>query len=251
MIRMVFVMLNKSTNSFSSLLNYFVIQESLGLLFLMFSYTYFQLLILIVKVGIAPFHFWLLRVLNGVYGFNLVWFLTFQKLPFFVLFLQLVFGLFSVVLFFGIFICLFQMLLVKGYKFLLVLSSTESFNWVLLGLSLSFLNSLFVFFYYFFLMLLVIPKFEYFGVSNYMGWESVLVFINVPFRVSFFVKIFTLGELLKDYSFWFLFILFIMTFSTLSVSYWLVNLSSKFSEVFKYNKTFFMFILPLRVLLVI
>ena len=65
-------MLNKQTNRFRSLFNYFVMQESLGLLFLMFSFGYLQLLIVIFKIGIAPFHFWIFSVTNGVFGFNLI-----------------------------------------------------------------------------------------------------------------------------------------------------------------------------------
>lgn len=65
-------MLNKGLKSYSGLFNYFVIQESLGLLFLMFSFGLFQLLILMLKIGMAPFHFWVFRVTNSVFGFNLI-----------------------------------------------------------------------------------------------------------------------------------------------------------------------------------
>lgn len=50
-------MLNKKVQSYRSLFNYFVMQESLGLIFLMFSFGYMQLIILMFKIGIAPFHF--------------------------------------------------------------------------------------------------------------------------------------------------------------------------------------------------
>nr|BAV82680.1 NADH dehydrogenase subunit 2 [Cylicostephanus goldi] len=248
---LVFVMLNKQTNSFSSLFNYFVMQESLGLLFLMFSFGYLQLLIVMFKIGMAPFHFWIFSVTNGVFGFNLMWFLTFQKLPFLLIFLQMMVAKLVFFLMVGLFFCLFQMLLVKTYKNLLILSSTESFNWITLGFVMSFFNVLFIFLYYFLLMLMVIPKFEMINVSNLIGWETMLVFMNLPFSVNFFVKIFSLSEILKVQGVGILLLLFMMFFSALSLSFWMVNLSTKYYKMIKYNKSIFMFIVPLTLVILL
>nr|QZH43806.1 NADH dehydrogenase subunit 2 [Cylicostephanus minutus] len=248
---LVFVMLNKQTNSFSSLFNYFVMQESLGLLFLMFSFGYLQLLIVMFKIGMAPFHFWIFSVTNGVFGFNLMWFLTFQKLPFLLIFLQMMVAKLIFFLMLGLFFCLFQMLLVKTYKNLLILSSTESFNWITLGFAMSFFNVLSLFVYYFWLMLMIIPKFEMINVSNMVGWETMLVFMNLPFSVNFFVKIFSLSEILKVQGAGILLLLFMMFFSALSLSFWMVNLSTKYYKMIKYNKSIFMFIIPLTLIVLL
>nr|QZH43782.1 NADH dehydrogenase subunit 2 [Cylicostephanus minutus] len=248
---LVFVMLNKQTNSFSSLFNYFVMQESLGLLFLMFSFGYLQLLIVMFKIGMAPFHFWIFSVTNGVFGFNLMWFLTFQKLPFLLIFLQMMVAKLIFFLMLGLFFCLFQMLLVKTYKNLLILSSTESFNWITLGFVMSFFNVLFLFLYYFLLMLMIIPKFEMINVSNMVGWETMLVFMNLPFSVNFFVKIFSLSEILKVQGVGILLLLFMMFFSALSLSFWMVNLSTKYYKMIKYNKSIFMFMIPLTLIVLL
>nr|YP_009672781.1 NADH dehydrogenase subunit 2 [Cylicocyclus auriculatus]QDE52620.1 NADH dehydrogenase subunit 2 [Cylicocyclus auriculatus] len=248
---LVFVMLNKQTNSFSSLFNYFVMQESLGLLFLMFSFGYLQLLIVMFKIGMAPFHFWIFSVTNGVFGFNLMWFLTFQKLPFLLIFLQMMVAKLIFFLMIGLFFCLFQMLLTKTYKNLLILSSTESFNWITLGFVMSFFNVLFIFLYYFLLMLMVIPKFEMMNVSNLIGCETMLVFMNLPFSVNFFVKIFSLSEILKVQGVGILLLLFMMFFSALSLSFWMVNLSTKYYKMIKYNKSIFMFIVPLTLMILL
>nr|YP_010519772.1 NADH dehydrogenase subunit 2 [Macroponema beveridgei]UXP34549.1 NADH dehydrogenase subunit 2 [Macroponema beveridgei] len=248
---LVFVALNKKVDSYSSLFNYFVMQESLGLLFLMFSFSYFQLLIVMFKIGMAPFHFWIFSVTNGVLGFNLMWFLTFQKLPFLLIFLQMMVNKLIFLLMIGLFFCLFQMLLMKTYKNLLILSSTESFNWITLGFLMSFLNILFVFVYYFVLMMMVIPKFEIFSMSSFVNWETMLIFMNLPFSVNFFVKIFSLSEILKVQSLGFLFLLFLMFFSSLSLGFWMVNLSTKFYKVFKYNKSLFMFFVPMTLMILI
>nr|UXK95534.1 NADH dehydrogenase subunit 2 [Macropostrongyloides mawsonae] len=251
MMTLVFVSLNKSVNSYSSLFNYFVMQESLGLFFLMFSYSYVQILIVMFKIGMAPFHFWIFSVTNSVVGFNLMWFLTFQKLPFLLIFLQMMVGKLIFLLMLGLFFCLFQMLLMKTYKNLLILSSTESFNWVTLGFMMSFINVLFIFFYYCVLMVMIIPKFELFNVNNFIGWETMLVFMNLPFSVNFFVKIFSLSEIFKVQSIGFLFLLFLMFFSALSLGFWMVNLSTKFYNIMKYSKNMFLFFVPLTMMILI
>lgn len=166
---LLFVSLNKSLSSYTALFNYFVLQERLGLLFLLFVGGYIQLLLLLLKVGVAPFHFWIFRVLNSVYGFNLVWFLTFQKLPFIFVIVQFITGLVLFVFLLGLILCLIQMFLVKNFKNLLILSSTESFNWVILGLVISFFRVLFLFVYYFLLMIFLIPKFDVLLVKGFVG----------------------------------------------------------------------------------
>nr|YP_010981604.1 NADH dehydrogenase subunit 2 [Kalicephalus indicus]UAV84954.1 NADH dehydrogenase subunit 2 [Kalicephalus indicus] len=248
---LLFVMLNKGLNSYSSLFNYFVMQESLGLLFLIMSYNYVQLLILMMKIGVAPLHFWLFSVTNSIFGFNLMWFLTFQKLPFLLIMLQLMHHKVLMLFLLGLLVCLLQMLLMKMYKNLLILSSTESFNWVVLGYLVSFFNVLLIFVYYFVLMLFLIPKFEYLNFYGGLGWETMLVFLNMPFSVSFFVKIFSLSEILKVYSFNILILLFLMFLSVLSISFWMVNLSGKIMELFKYNKFIFMSIVPLMLVILV
>nr|AHI51912.1 NADH dehydrogenase subunit 2 [Uncinaria sanguinis] len=248
---LIFIMLNKKCGSYSSMFNYFIVQESLGLLFLMFSFYYFQLLILMFKIGMAPFHFWVFGVTNGIYGFNLMWFLTFQKLPFLLVYLQLMVSNVLYLLLLGLMFCMFQMLLVKTYKNLLILSSTESFNWITLGFLMSFFNVLVIFFYYFFLMILVIPNFSFLSLKNSIGWETMLIFMNFPFSVNFFIKIFSLSEIFKIYSFSFLLVLLMMFFSVLSISFWMINLSTKYVSVFNYNKGLFLFMMPITLLVLL
>lgn len=49
--------LGKHFVKYVSIVNYFIIQEVLGLLFLVFRGLILQLLILIMKIGVSPFHF--------------------------------------------------------------------------------------------------------------------------------------------------------------------------------------------------
>nr|YP_009162027.1 NADH dehydrogenase subunit 2 [Litoditis aff. marina PmIV]AKS28877.1 NADH dehydrogenase subunit 2 [Litoditis aff. marina PmIV] len=251
MMTILFTLLNKSNKSYSSVFNYFIIQESLGLLFLVFSGSMLQFFIVLMKIGVAPLHFWIFNVTNNIINYSLMWFLTFQKLPFLVILLQMFWLNSFYLLMFGLLICYLQMFIMKSYKNLIIISSTESFNWIILGLFFSVLNSLYLFIYYFVLMAMLISKFTKFS-QNFVNWETSLVFLNIPFSVSFFVKIFSLSEILKFESFFVLLLLFLMFLSVLAFSFWLINLSMKNNTSNQTNNKFMYFmVLPLMVISII
>lgn len=240
LITLLFVSINKSLNSFRTLVNYFVIQEVLGIIFLFFSSSLLQLLLLSLKIGVAPFHFWIFSILLNIYDSNLLWFLTFQKIPFIFVFFQLFFYKFIIFLFLGLLLCYFQIFLLKNYKFIIRISSTERFNWFLLVLFFSFRNSLFLFLYYFFIILLLLFKVRqfFYGFGN---WETVLLFLNIPFSATFFVKIFRLRRLLGRV-FFVVPLLFLIFLSSLSFAFWLVYLSTKFDYFLNIKNNIFLFI---------
>lgn len=62
---------------------------------------------------------------------------------------------------------------------------------------------------------------------RFVNWETIFIFFNIPFSVSFFIKIFSLRELFKLDRIFILFLLFVMFLSILSFSLWLVNISTK------------------------
>nr|YP_009162005.1 NADH dehydrogenase subunit 2 [Litoditis aff. marina PmII]AKS28854.1 NADH dehydrogenase subunit 2 [Litoditis aff. marina PmII] len=251
MMTILFTLLNKSNKSYSSVFNYFIIQESLGLLFLVFSGGMLQFFIVLMKIGVAPLHFWIFNVTNNIINYSLMWFLTFQKLPFLVILLQMFWLNSFYLLMFGLLICYLQMFIMKSHKNLIIISSTESFNWIVLGLFFSVLNSLYLFIYYFILMAMLISKFTKFN-QNFVNWETNLVFLNIPFSVSFFVKIFALSEILKFESFFVLLLLFLMFLSVLAFSFWLINLSMKNNTNNQTNNKFLYFmVLPLMVISII
>nr|AJW75163.1 NADH dehydrogenase subunit 2 [Oscheius chongmingensis] len=251
MMTIMFTLLNKSNKSYSSIFNYFIIQESLGLLFLVFSSGMLQFFIILMKIGVAPLHFWIFNITNNIMNFGLMWFLTFQKLPFLVILLQMFWLNSLYLLLFGLLVCYLQMFVMKNYKNLMIISSTESFNWIILGLFFSFLNSLNLFFYYFILMVILINKFGKFN-SNFINWETSLIFLNIPFSVSFFVKIFSLSEIFKFESVFVLLLLFLMFLSVLSFSFWLINLSTKNNIDDTINNKYLYFsIIPLSLIAII
>nr|QPF22259.1 NADH dehydrogenase subunit 2 [Ophidascaris sp. CYZ-2020] len=247
----VFVCLSKGVGSYSSVLNYFVIQESLGLFFLVFNFFLLQFFIVMLKIGVAPFHFWVFSVTGSLYDWLLMWFLTFQKLPFLPVLVQLFNFKMVFVFFVGVCVCYLQLFVLKSYKNMMIISSTESFNWIVLTCFLSVINVVYLFFYYMFLMIFLMPSFNIKD-FNFIHWETLLVFLNIPFSVSFFIKIFVLGDILKLDSIFLLFLLFLMFLSMLCFSLWLVNLSVKNMKMVGDNlKDVFFFVLPVMVVSVI
>lgn len=251
LITILFTLLNKRNKRYRRIFNYFVIQERLGLIFLVFTRGFFQFFIIIIKIGVAPLHFWVFNVTNNVFNFNLMWFLTFQKLPFLVILLQIFWLRASILLIVGLLVCYLQIFMLKRYKNLIIISSTESFNWIIIGVFFSFFNSLYLFFYYFILIVILISKYSKQRL-NFVNWETMLVFINLPFRVSFFVKIFSLREILKFERIIILFLLFLMFLSVLSFGFWMINLRTKRNIwVQNNNKALYLFCIPLIMIAII
>ena len=207
-------------------------------MFLIMNFLLVQFMIVMTKIGLAPFHYWIFVIVNGLEGWLLLWFLTFQKLPFFGVLILLFFEEIFVLLCVGFLFCYFQLFLIKDYKFILRISSTESFNWILLSYVFSVLNSLVLFLYYFFLSLFMIPFFVDKS-GNDIEWLTLLVFINIPLGVAFFVKVFTLGQFLVCLNFWLLLVLFLMFMRFLSLRVWLIMKSLKRNVDNYYSRRWF------------
>lgn len=250
-ITILFIFLNKGLKRYSSLINYFIIQERLGLIFLLINFGLIQFFIILIKIGVAPLHFWIFSVTNGIFNFNLMWFLTFQKLPFLLILIQIFWNGSFILLIIGLFICYLQIFITKNYKNLLILSSTESFNWIILGLFVSLLNPIFLFIYYIILIVFLINKFSKIR-FNWIGWETILVFLNIPFSVTFIVKIFSLREIFKISEIFVVLILFIIFLSALTFSFWLINIRIKLNiNQQQNNKNLFFLIYPLIIIIII
>lgn len=65
-----------------STLYYYRVQELAGFIFLLRLTPNLSMFCLLVKGGFAPFHIWMLKVLDGA-KFSFVWMMTIQKLPYY------------------------------------------------------------------------------------------------------------------------------------------------------------------------
>lgn len=227
-----FIFLQKGQGSFDCSLRYFLLQEFLGFLFLIFIFFNLQLIVLLIKVGASPFHFWIFGVFSGVDNFLLMWFLTIQKLPFLPVLLILIKLYLSILLLFGILFCYYQLLFVKNYKLILGLSSTESFNWLLMGIFIGSLGFMLFSFYYLFNIVLII-NYQSLGVHMNYFLELIVVFLNIPLSFTFFVKIFMLRVSINFRFLFSLLLLFSIVLSSLRFFNWIVYYSVRENKFFR------------------
>ena len=233
---LIFIFLCKNSSKFSRVLNYFVFQEFLGFIFLFLTSSILQGVIVIRKIGILPFHYWVFVVMDGLRGWIVIWFLTLQKLPLIGVYIYLLVGELLYVLVFGFIMCYFQLFVIKDYKLILMLVSSERFNWIIIGYIFSILRGLIIFFYYVFMSLFIIPIFNQLSMVNY-EWLAIITYLNVPLGVSFFVKIFSLFVVVKVLGFWLVVLLFMIFINFMSLLVWLIEKSLKvliFDSIFFY-----------------
>ena len=204
-----------------SVVQYYLIQEICGYFFLLLG-GYLSFFILMLKCGAAPLHFWIFSVVGALRGFVLVWFLTVQKLPYFFVMVGFCSGLFFYFLFMGAVFCYFQFFFLRYWSNMVLVVSTESFNWLLL-LSVFVSRRVFFLSFIYYLVILLIIGFSSGVKNNYLGWEMVIIFFNVPFCVTFLLKILVLVFSL-GFNYFFLVFLFFMPLISLGVTFWFMYL---------------------------
>ena len=241
-----FIWFNHDNQSRARMINYFIIQEVLGFCFLLVSVEWIQFIILLMKAGVAPFHWWVFRVTNNINGLGVMWFLTFQKLPFIPVIQYLLSSQFLYVLLFGIVLCYLQLIFIKGYKSILVLGSTESFYWLILIMAFRLFSGLLLRIIYVVFFFLLLDHSRSKRWTDHFNWETVFIFINIPFRMSFFIKFFGLIRVFNFSRWLVLVVLLAMFMSMLRFGYWLVNMSTKFYyEGFKVRRYWYWICYPL------
>lgn len=238
-ITLLFVILNKEKGGYISNFNYFIIQEVLGLIFLLFSRSFIVFFVILIKIGVAPLHFWIFSITNNIRNLRLIWFLVFQKVPAFFILIQNFYN-YIYLLLFGLLLCYLQLYLMKGQKNIIIISSTESFNWIIIGFIFTFFSPIFLFVYYSLLMLFILPKVTEIQHLDF-NITTILVFLNTPFSVVFFVKVFSLVEILINENYLLvLLLIFAIRLSIYRIGYWLVNYSLK-DNYFKSNINYLFF----------
>nr|WVH37131.1 NADH dehydrogenase subunit 2 [Physaloptera clausa] len=187
---MIFIFLMSGYLSVGSLMCYYLIQEICGYFFLVLG-GFMSFFVLMLKSGSAPLHFWIFSVVSFLRGWGLVWFLTVQKLPYFFVMMNFLISSSFYFLFLGMLFCYFQIFFLRFWSSMVLVVSTESFNWLLLLSMFVGGGVLFMVFIYYLVMVFIIGFF-YGEDLNFMSWEMIMVFFNVPFCISFLLKILTL-----------------------------------------------------------
>nr|YP_004927918.1 NADH dehydrogenase subunit 2 [Heliconema longissimum]ACV96724.1 NADH dehydrogenase subunit 2 [Heliconema longissimum] len=185
-----FVIYFKAFISIFPIISYYLIQELCGYFFLILSNFNIQFFLLLMKAGVAPFHFWIFSVTSRLVSWLLMWFFWFTKNTYFpVIFNFWWFSIFLMIIL-GLGIWYLNNLINRDFNNMMIIFSTESFNWLLLFSMFSFGSVYLFFIFYYFFMFFLIPFFSYF--YKCMSWELILLFFNIPVGLTFFLKIMVL-----------------------------------------------------------
>lgn len=236
-----FYFLCKQNFNSLTLFVYFMVQELLGLYFLLFNFIDLQILIILFKIGTAPFHFWVFIFLLDINKYIFFWFITYQKIPYIlILFFFFTFYLFYL-LFIGLLFCLIQVFLLKSNKSLLFIISSESFNWFLFYIMFFFMGFFVLFLFYVFFLGLALYM------LNFEGWLIVLFFINIPLTFIFLVKILVLF-VVNIVGFLVLLFLFLIFLTILSARFLIVKKSLFYLNLLDYKIYYYLFIWQLFII---
>lgn len=166
---------------------YYVVQEFTSLLFLLAYGSAVCRVILLVKLAVSPFHWWILEAARNFNQLYLVaWSMSFQKLPYLP-----VLGMFwrprlTYVVLFGIMLVRLQVLAEQSsYKFFLI-ASTVSTGWICLFLGQRLWRGLICSISY-----LILSFYYYCPLNRPCGVDasSILAFFNAPVSGVFLAKV--------------------------------------------------------------
>lgn len=220
--------------------NYVLLQEFLGLFFLLNYFSWLPVFSLLFKLGVSPFQYWVFYLVPFFSPSLLLWFLIFHKFVFLPLLLILIFNI-STFLFLGIFLVQLQFLGIRSFFSLVVLSSIESFSWLLLLSIFSVISWwLLSFLYIFSLFVLLGGMFR----SGYLSFPLVFLLVSFPSTINFILK-YVVVLFTASNSFLFMFYpLFFLFASTLGLFYifFVFSLSSSLETVSPMFYTFFLFL---------
>lgn len=208
LLRMVFVYISKLWGLDTlSIRLFFLFQEIVGILFLFNFREVFQGFVVLLKVGVSPFHFWLYYLCYFVEGYLLIWLFVLYKASLLPMVLYFYCDWFLLLLF-GLCLIYIQIRGVLLYKFIFFFSSLESFGWLLIGIGTSLINYVGFFFFYFFLVVVMFSSFNKFMFFNL---EQVYFFFGMPLMLGFFMKFYFLGYFLS-YTLFVMLYLFLLFF---------------------------------------
>lgn len=219
-------------------------QEVRGLFFLFLKNFNFQLIIIFLKIGVSPLHFWVFSILIGL-RINLVfWFLTFQKLVYFSILVSWSLN-FIYFFFLGIFVCFIQVIFLFDFLKVFIINLTERINWILLFFIRSLNESFILIIYYLGLSIILLKNSLR---KKILNWVVILFLVNLPLSLNFFVKIFILLNLSVYNLFFLFFIIFFIIIRIFGLIKILFNLNLNLVWKRKLNKNFYLIIFQFLIL---
>lgn len=173
------------------IIKYFIIQEAASLtigVIILFSIPLFLIRILIIiKVALAPFHFWVVSALQSLQGWPFAWVVTFQKIPGILILSQIINNLIYIILIIGSIICSIQMIVTVKPKTIVLLSTTVTSRWVVITIYDTISNMIFLTFYFTRIALLLNERLREQGIN--VEYLFILVLLSFPLTIIFIFKV--------------------------------------------------------------
>lgn len=167
----------------SIIFQYYIFQEVTGLMFLGSFSPSTRVLFLLLKVGVAPLHFWIHWISNYLPEFLLPWFLFWNKMIYLPVFPLILEGQIELLLW-GLVVVYIQLWSVSSLHLLIILGSVESFSWVLLTLSMSLTTYWLVVLFYMRVFILLFNS----STSELLDLVLAIMFLGAPLYLLFMVK---------------------------------------------------------------
>ncbi len=172
------------------LLKYFIIQEFAGIilgLLLLAGYQGILInILLIIKLAIAPFHFWLITAIEHIRDIAFTWATTFQKLPAGLILLQLMNPRTLSLLALGTIYSVLHLFTITTAKGIILVSSTTTIGWILFLQAKDWISSAFILTTYLLLILLILTW------ANRKSIETsislIITLLNWPLSIVFIIK---------------------------------------------------------------
>lgn len=215
---------------------YFILQEIIRLLVLINFYNY---LFLIIKFGISPFYFWTLYIYpfikNTIIMIILLW------IKFIFINIIITFFIINIIIIIGLILIFINYYKIKSKFYLIILSSLESFNILIINIKYNYCN----FYYFFFLYIL-----RFFIIKNFNNIRNFnliwIIIIRIPLTINFIIKIIILKFIINDFK---NYIIILIIFSIISNFNWL-KLNFLYNKI-KLNKLNLNIILLINIFLII
>nr|AOW68744.1 NADH dehydrogenase subunit 2 [Plectus acuminatus] len=174
----------------SSLLKYFVIQEFAGMilgLLLLAGYQGMLInILLMIKLAVAPFHFWLITAIEHMSDLAFSWATTFQKLPAALMLLQLMNPSTMSLLALGTMYSVLHLFTMTTAKGIILVSSTTTIGWILFLQAKNWMSSAFILIMYLLLMMLILTMTNSKSIETSMS--LIITLLNWPLSIIFIIK---------------------------------------------------------------
>jgi len=173
------------------MVKYFVIQEvaslTIGVMILFSLPVIIVMVIVIIKVALAPFHFWVIGALQSLNGWPFSWVITFQKLPGMLILTQIVDLKGFVLLALGRVLCALQMIATVKPKTIILLSTTVTSSWVVMTMFDGVFNLVFLRAYFLGVALLLNERISEQQLN--VEYLFMLVLLRFPLTLMFIFKV--------------------------------------------------------------